>query len=74
MQNQMDALTVKQHRSSYVRLQNISVNITTSLYWDMQPHSNIIKWDYDIKRSGINFLSLSKITYDTKNIIPVGFY
>ena len=42
----------------------------TSLQWIF----NIIKQDYDIKTLGINFISLSKITYDFKNKTSVGFY
>ena len=35
---------------------------------------NTIKRDNDIKTSRINFLSLSKIMYDTNTMTPVGFY
>ena len=42
----------------------------TSLQWIF----DVIKRDYDIKTDGINFLSLSKITYDAETMTPVGYY
>ena len=75
------ALLTKRRRQLQVFLSQVAKCVSENHYMEIIRHAvslnwvlNTIKRDYDIKVTGINFLNIHDIKYESESMTPVGFY
>ena len=80
-QNQRDALTDKRRRQCQVFISLVAKCVSENHYLEITRNAtsltwvfNLIKKDYDLRVTGIDFLSLADIKYDPDTLTPAAYF
>ena len=80
-QAQRDSLRDKRRRQCKVFLSQVAKCVSQNHYLEIIRHAtsltwvfNLIKRDYDLRVTGIDFLNLTEIKYESETMTPIAFY